>query len=99
MIHRTAAAAVLSVLVVAATAHAQTWRPITRQCSAQLGEQGGKWPLWAQCTIARAFPHTDPTRVQRCIAQVTKIRERTHACNLCGDPVRSVIDCATEGQQ
>jgi hypothetical protein len=90
-----ALAAVAGLIVAAPMASAQTWRPVARQCAKEIGEQGGKWALWAKCTIDRVFPTADPARVQTCIQQVAQFRDLTHACNECGDPVRSVIDCAT----
>lgn len=89
----------LGVIALPLAARAQTWAPIARQCVAQIGEQGGHWPEWSECTIKRAFPQINPERVQVCIAQVAVIREREQACNNCGDPVADVVRCARRGGQ
>jgi hypothetical protein len=90
--------AVLGLALVEASvpSHAQEWRAIEGQCVKQIGEQRGHWPAWALCTIDRAFPGTDPAWVRQCIQREEQIRDREHACNLCGDPVRAVVSCSQE---
>jgi hypothetical protein len=88
-----AAAAALVVASLTVTAHAQAWLPVARQCSAEMGRTAAAWPLWAECTIARAFPRVSRERTQQCIRQVEASRSRKQECALCGDPVRDVVSC------
>jgi hypothetical protein len=94
-------AAALGIFAFAAAAHAQEWRPIARQCAAEIdakagcGSCGGLWPAWSRCTVERFYHGAIPAaRVEPCLRQVGEIRAREHACDACGDPVAAVIHCA-----
>lgn len=93
---RLAAAAALAIASLTVSAHAQeppAWRAIERQCSEKIGRTAAAWPLWAECTIARAFPRVSRARAQQCIRRVEEARMRERECALCGDPVRDVVSC------
>jgi hypothetical protein len=97
---RLAAAAALVVASLAATAHAReqpAWDAIARQCSAEMGRTAAAWPLWAECTIARAFPRVSRERTQQCIRQVEAVRAREQKCDMCGDPIGDVVSCVERG--
>jgi hypothetical protein len=94
---RTLAAAAALVAGMTASAHAQTWAPIARQCSAEMGRTAAAWPMWAECTVSRAFPNVSRARTQQCIRQVEASRWREHKCDLCGDPIGDVVSCVERG--
>ena len=76
------------------TAPEPFWRPVARACAEATNEHGGFWPVWAKCTVLNVWGDAIPEdRVDRCINQVQRERERIRACNNCGDPVRDVISC------
>jgi hypothetical protein len=97
---RLAAAAALVVASLTASAHAQeppAWDAIARQCSAEMGRTAAAWPLWAECTVSRAFPNVSRARTQECIRQVEATRAREHKCAMCGDPIAEVVSCVERG--
>ena len=88
-----------------------TWRPLARECSVKIGEQGGLWPQWAECAVPKYYSgRTLPLRVQNygpkglavvlqlCISEVKAQRAgpvTDRNCNNCGDPVRDVFACVS----
>jgi hypothetical protein len=97
---RLAAAAALVVASLTASAHAQeppAWDAIARQCSAEMGRTAAAWPLWAECTVSRAFPNVSRARTQECIRQVEATRWREQKCAMCGDPIGEVVSCVERG--
>jgi hypothetical protein len=84
------------------TAQAQEsiWRPVARQCAAEIDAQagcgscGGLWPQWAECTIKRVYGRQVSEWVTKaCINQIQARRNQQHACAACGDPVADVVRC------
>lgn len=92
-------AAAFAIAGLTASAHAQAWLPTARQCSEHVGRTAAAWPLWAQCTVAKAFPQVSPARTQQCIRQVEASRARKQECAMCGSPIGEVVRCATAGGQ
>ena len=83
------------------SAHAQSWRPIARQCAEEINQQlhcascGGAWPMWVDCTVQRAYGgQIDNTRLQQCKQAIWDRRIAERTCAMCGDPVAESIRCA-----
>lgn len=101
---RAVVAAALVAIAAPAVVHAQSWRPIERQCARTINEEyrkagghcagcEGFWPYYAMCTVHyaygdRRFP---PARVKACIAAVE--RATRTVCNQCADRVDLTIRC------
>ena len=94
------AAAAFSIVGLTASAHAQAWRPtIEANCVKQIGEQRGHWPAWAKCVVQHLYGWNDEVQehFNRCWVPVWNEYLQGQFCNLCGDPVRSVVNCTRRG--
>lgn len=96
-------AATLCLVLLSYAAHAQEWRPITRQCAVYAERQHpgcadcAPWQWLAACTAKNYYPHpVPPQQLAQCIGAVAA--QRGHACAACGDPVRDVMDCLAGGR-
>jgi hypothetical protein len=96
------ATALVAGMLVALPAHAQSWRPIERQCAHEINQvtgagapSAGSWPLWTECTVQRAYGNQiDPTRLKDCMQRIWDRRLEQRTCAVCGDPVAESIKCA-----
>ena len=89
----------------ARAAEQSVWHAMRQACAADMEQKcnaihgancAGWWPSIARCTIGKVWGGAvSQSRVEACIANVEEQRQQSHMCNICGDPVASVIHCAT----
>lgn len=89
-------------MVLSSAAHAQesVWRPIVKQCAEVIDREAGcascgsMWPQWMRCAVPRIYGNrVPPAKLEACMQQIWDRRWEQKTCAMCGDPVRSVIEC------
>jgi hypothetical protein len=91
---------VILVMLESSTAQAQTWRPVVRECAAEINRQAGcascgtMWPFWMRCAVPRLYGNqVSSATLESCLQKVWDRRLVEHDCAMCGDPAADVISC------
>lgn len=87
---------------VAAPSAEPDWRPIARQCAAEIDLKSHcttscdnqLWPQYVRCVLHRVYGNqVNHARSEACIDRIWDERVRQQTCSLCGDPVKDTFDC------
>jgi hypothetical protein len=92
------AAALAAVLVRPANAAPhEIWDQALRACTAEIGEQSGHWPQWAECTALSVWGARPQALFDACIQAEEQKRAAERMCQLCGNPLLDVRHCIESG--